>query len=322
MNEHSMKQNQKRPLIILAGPTAVGKTDLSIALAKRIHGQIISADSMQVYKGMDIGTAKITRDEMQGIPHYLIDVLEPTEDFNVVTFQQMAKDAMEKIYAAGDIPILVGGTGFYIQALLYDIDFEENNSDTSIREKYQKIAKEQGADYLHEQLKLVDPRAAEEIHAHNVKRVIRALEFYKQTGRRISEHNEEQREKASPYEYAYYVLNDDRQKLYERIDKRVDLMMESGLVDEVKNLKEHGCTREMVSMQGLGYKEIFAYLEGEYSYEEAVYVMKRDTRHFAKRQLTWFKREQDVIWLDRGQFEDTDSILDAMITRIDTIIDH
>jgi len=322
MNEHSMKQNQKRPLIILAGPTAVGKTDLSIALAKRIHGQIISADSMQVYKGMDIGTAKITRDEMQGVPHYLIDVLDPTEDFNVVIFQQMAKDAMEKIYAAGDIPILVGGTGFYIQALLYDIDFEENNSDTSIREKYQKIAKEQGADYLHEQLKLVDPRAAEEIHAHNVKRVIRALEFYKQTGRRISEHNEEQREKASPYEYAYYVLNDDRQKLYERIDKRVDLMMESGLVDEVKNLKEHGCTREMVSMQGLGYKEIFAYLEGEYSYEEAVYVMKRDTRHFAKRQLTWFKREQDVIWLDRGQFEDTDSILDAMITRIDTIIDH
>jgi len=317
-----MKQNQKRPLIILAGPTAVGKTDLSIALAKRIHGQIISADSMQVYKGMDIGTAKITRDEMQGVPHYLIDVLDPTEDFNVVIFQQMAKDAMEKIYAAGDIPILVGGTGFYIQALLYDIDFEENNSDTSIREKYQKIAKEQGADYLHEQLKLVDPRAAEEIHAHNVKRVIRALEFYKQTGRRISEHNEEQREKASPYEYAYYVLNDDRQKLYERIDKRVDLMMESGLVDEVKNLKEHGCTREMVSMQGLGYKEIFAYLEGEYSYEEAVYVMKRDTRHFAKRQLTWFKREQDVIWLDRGQFEDTDSILDAMITRIDTIIDH
>lgn len=322
MNEHSMKQNQKRPLIILAGPTAVGKTDLSIALAKRIHGQIISADSMQVYKGMDIGTAKITREEMQGVPHYLIDVLDPTEDFNVVTFQKMAKDAMEKIYAAGDIPILVGGTGFYIQALLYDIDFEENNSDTSIREKYQKIAKEQGADYLHEQLKLVDPRAAEEIHAHNVKRVIRALEFYKQTGRRISEHNEEQREKASPYEYAYYVLNDDRQKLYERIDKRVDLMMESGLVDEVKNLKEHGCTREMVSMQGLGYKEIFAYLEGEYSYEEAVYVMKRDTRHFAKRQLTWFKREQDVIWLDRGQFEDTDSILDAMITRIDTIIDH
>ena len=322
MNEHSMKQNQKRPLIILAGPTAVGKTDLSIALAKRIHGQIISAESMQVYKGMDIGTAKITREEMQGVPHYLIDVLEPTEDFNVVTFQKMAKDAMEKIYDAGDIPILVGGTGFYIQALLYDIDFEENDVDTSIREKYQKIAKEQGADYLHEQLKLVDPRAAEEIHAHNVKRVIRALEFYKQTGRRISEHNEEQREKASPYEYAYYVLNDDRQKLYERIDKRVDLMMESGLVDEVKNLKEHGCTREMVSMQGLGYKEIFAYLEGEYSYEEAVYVMKRDTRHFAKRQLTWFKREPDVIWLDRGQFEDTDSILDAMITRIDTIINH
>ena len=322
MNEHSMKQNQKRPLIILAGPTAVGKTDLSIALAKRIHGQIISADSMQVYKGMDIGTAKITSDEMQGVPHYLIDVLDPTEDFNVVTFQRMAKDAMEKIYAAGDIPILVGGTGFYIQALLYDIDFEENDVDTSIREKYQRIVKVQGADYLHEQLRLVDPQAAEEIHAHNVKRVIRALEFYEQTGRRISEHNEEQREKVSPYGYAYFVLNDDRQKLYERIDKRVDLMMESGLIDEVKNLKEHGCTREMVSMQGLGYKEIFAYLEGEYSYEEAVYVLKRDTRHFAKRQLTWFKREPDVIWLDRGGFEDTESILDAMITRIDTIINH
>lgn len=307
----------KYPLIILAGPTAVGKTDLSIALAKRIHGQIISADSMQVYRGMDIGTAKITREEMQGIPHYLIDVLDPTEDFNVVTFQRMAKDALQTIYASGDIPILVGGTGFYIQALLYDIDFAEQDGDTAIREKYQRMVKEQGADYLHEQLRLVDPPAADEIHAHNVKRVIRALEFYEQTGRRISEHNEEQQDKESPYNYYYFVIHDDRQRLYDRIDRRVERMLESGLIDEVQRLRDSGCTREMVSMQGLGYKEVFAYLEGECSYDEMVYILKRDTRHFAKRQLTWFRREREVIWMDWQAYPDQERMLDNIMKRID-----
>lgn len=300
---------EKRPLIILTGPTAVGKTALSIQLAKAIHGQMISADSMQVYRRMDIGTAKIMPEEMQGIPHYLIDVLEPEEDFNVVRFQKMAKEALEKIYEAGDIPIIVGGTGFYIQALLYDIDFEENEEEPSYRRELQKLAEEKGAEFLHEQLKKIDPVSAEAIHVNNVKRVIRALEFYQQTGSCISAHNEEQRQKESPYNFLYFVLNDERSVLYERIDKRIDTMIEQGLVEEVRRLKESGCTRSMVSMQGLGYKEILYYLEGNCTLEEAIYVLKRDTRHFAKRQITWFKRERDVIWLNRTEFQKEEDIL-------------
>lgn len=310
--ENQESKFNKLPLIILTGPTAVGKTALSVQLAKAIHGQMISADSMQVYRHMDIGTAKITPEEMEGIPHYLIDVLEPEEEFNVVRFQEMAKEALTKIYDAGDIPIVVGGTGFYIQALLYDIDFEKNDENTLYRQELQKTADEKGAEYLHEQLRLVDPASADAIHANNVKRVIRALEFFQQTGTRISEHNEEQRQKDSPYNFLYFVLNDDRQTLYERIDKRIDNMIEQGLVEEVQRLKASGCTRELVSMQGLGYKEMLDYLEGNCSLEEAVYILKRDTRHFAKRQITWFKRERDVIWLNRTEFQSEYEILQYM----------
>lgn len=311
---------KQRPLIILTGPTAVGKTALSIELAKRIHGQMISADSMQVYRHMDIGTAKIRPEEMEGIPHYLIDVLEPEEDFHVARFQEMAKAALEQVYAAGSIPILVGGTGFYIQALLYDIEFEreeqEGYEQASYRQKLQALANEHGAEYLHEQLRQVDPASADAIHAHNVKRVIRALEFYHQTGACISAHNEEQRQKKSPYNFLYFVLTDDRNRLYERIDKRIDSMIEQGLVEEVRRLKASGCTKNMVSMQGLGYKEILNYLEGNCTLEEAVYVLKRDTRHFAKRQLTWFRRERDVIWLDRREFPDEEALLYQMLDYI------
>lgn len=309
MNNQPNNKMNKRPLIILTGPTAVGKTALSIKLAKAVNGQMISADSMQVYRHMDIGTAKIKPEEMQGIPHYLIDVLEPEEDFNVVRFQHMAKEALAKIYAEGGIPIVVGGTGFYIQALLYDIDFEENDEDTTYRQELQQLAEAKGAEYLHEMLKQVDPESAQTIHANNVKRVIRALEFHHQTGLPISAHNEEQRQKESPYQFLYFVLNDDRQMLYDRIDKRIDIMLEQGLVDEVKELVASGCKRDMVSMQGLGYKEILNYLEGNCTLEEAVYILKRDTRHFAKRQLTWFKREREVIWLNRPDFQDDDAIL-------------
>lgn len=293
---------EKRPLVILTGPTAVGKTALSIRLAKAIGGEIISADSMQVYRYMDIGSAKIKTEEMEGIRHHLIDVLNPEEEFNVVRFQTLAKQAMEEIHQRGKIPVVAGGTGFYIQALVNDIDFTKNEGDGSYREELSDFAKVNGADTLHERLKEVDPKAAQEIHANNVKRVIRALEFYQQTGKRISEHNEEERKKISPYQYTYFVLNDDRQKLYERIERRVDAMLEEGLVDEVRKLKEMGCNKEMVSMQGLGYKEILAYLNGECTLEEAVYILKRDTRHFAKRQLTWFKREKDVIWVSKPDF--------------------
>ena len=277
-----MNEKKKRPLLILTGPTAVGKTELSIALAKKINGAVISADSMQVYRGMDIGSAKIRPEEMQGVPHYLIDDLKPWDEFHVVRFQQMAKNAMEQIYANGHIPIVVGGTGFYIQALLYDIDFTSTAQDDTYRAELENLVKEKGAAYLHNMLRKVDPKSAEDIHANNVKRVIRALEYYRQTGQKMSEHNEEERRKESPYEFVYFVLNAPREQLYARIDRRVDQMIEEGLVDEVKHLKELGCTKEMVSMQGLGYKEILAYLDGEYPLEEAVRILKRDTRHFAK----------------------------------------
>lgn len=306
--------NQK-PMIILTGPTAVGKSALSVELAKKINGAVISADSMQVYRHMDIGSAKIMPEEMQGITHYMIDELEPDEEFHVVRFTTMAKEYLKEIYAAGKIPIIAGGTGFYIQALLYDIDFTEQQCDEAYRRQLEEQAKEHEAGYLHEMLRKVDPASAEAIHANNVKRVIRALEFYHLSGQKISEHNETERQKQSPYNFAYFVLNDERAKLYERIDKRVDAMIAAGLVNEVQKLKDMGCSREMVSMQGLGYKEILAYLDGEYTLEEAVYIIKRETRHFAKRQLTWFKRERDVIWLDKQTFGyDDAAILTDMIS--------
>ena len=304
----------KQPLIVLTGPTAVGKTSLSISLAKAVNGEIISADSMQVYKKMDIGSAKIRSEEMQGIPHYLVDVLEPEEEFHIVKFQQMAKKAMEDIYSRGKVPILVGGTGFYIQAVTKDIDFTEAQQENDYRKELEALAEEKGGEHLHEMLRKVDPVSADAIHAHNVKRVIRALEFYNQNGSPISAHNEEQKQHESPYNLAYFVLNMPRELLYERIDLRVDQMMKEGLLEEVSRLKEEGCHRGMVSMQGLGYKEILAYLDGEYPLEEAVRVLKRDTRHFAKRQLTWFRREQEVTWVNKDQFSyQEDQILDYML---------
>ncbi|MFR6513162.1 MAG: tRNA (adenosine(37)-N6)-dimethylallyltransferase MiaA [Ruminococcus sp.] len=307
----------KKPLVILTGPTAVGKTKASIGLAKAIGGEIISADSMQVYKQMDIGSAKIKPSEMEGIPHYLVDILEPDEEFHVVLFQQMAKQAIQKIYEKGKIPILVGGTGFYIQAVLYDIDFSENEKDTSYREELEKLAQTKGAEYLHDRLREVDEKSAQDIHANNVKRVIRALEYFHQTGEKISEHNEEQRKKVSPYNFSYFVLNDERAHLYEKINLRVDQMINEGLVREVQSLKEKGYTRDMVSMQGLGYKEILDYLDNKCSLEEAVEIIKRDTRHFAKRQITWFKRESDVTWIDKKEYDyNEERILKAMLQKL------
>ena len=308
----------KRKLIVLTGPTAVGKTKLSIDLAKAVNGEIISADSMQVYKYMDIGSAKIKPEEMCGIKHYLVDCLEPQdpESFNVTRFQQMAKMAMDEIYAKGKVPILVGGTGFYIQSVVYDIDFTDNDADTGYRIMLEQMAEEKGAEFLHDMLKVVDPKAAEDIHCNNTKRVIRALEFFHKTGSPISAHNEAERQKESPYELYYFVLNDDRAKLYHRIDLRVDLMIQEGLVDEVKALLDMGCTREMVSMQGLGYKEIIDYLQGNITLEEAIYIIKRDTRHFAKRQLTWFRRERDVRWINKSDYSSEEEILAEMLEQI------
>ena len=306
----------KKPLIILTGPTAVGKTALAVRLAEKAGGEIISADSMQVYKHMDVGSAKIRPEEMQGIPHHMIDILEPHEEFNVVLFQKLVKACIRDIYERGNIPILTGGTGFYIQSILYDIDFTDNEENTLLRKELEELVSEKGNKFLHEMLKKVDEEAADAIHENNVKRVIRALEFHMLTGKRISEHNEEQREKRSAYDSCYFVLNDHRDLLYDRIDKRVDIMLKDGLIREVEALKNAGYSRDMVSMQGLGYKEILSYLEGDISLERAVYLIKRDTRHFAKRQLTWFRREKDVIWVNKYDFSyDSEAILEFMLTK-------
>lgn len=303
----------KRPLIVLTGPTAVGKTALSIRLAKALDGEIISADSMQVYRGMDIGSAKVTKKEMDGVRHHLIDVLEPEEDFNVAAFQRMAKEALEEIYSRGKLPIVAGGTGFYIQALLYDIDFRDDTGEGPIRKELEKLAVEKGAEYLHSLLQQADPQSADQIHPNNIKRVVRALEYFRQTGEPFSLHNQRERERCSPYHFLYYVICSDRKNLYERIDRRVDAMMADGLLGEVRALKKRGVKRGMTSMQGLGYKEILDYLDGTCSLEEAVYVLKRDTRHFAKRQITWFRREREVRWL---KLEDFGGDLDRVLQKI------
>lgn len=301
-----------KKLIVLTGPTAVGKTDLSIRLAKGVGGEIISADSMQVYRRMNIGTAKIRPEEMDGVRHHLIDILEPEESFNAFLFKEYAKKAADGIWERGNIPIIVGGTGFYIQTLLYDIEFAQSDDD-GIRDELNRLYAEKGAGYMHDMLQEIDPAYAAEVHENNVKKVIRAIEFYRQTGCRMSEHNAVQRERTSPYNFAYFVLSDDRKLLYDRIDRRIDKMLEEGLVDEVKALLSEGLKRDSVSMQGLGYKEIAAYLAGEISLAEAVYILKRDTRHFAKRQLTWFRREKDVEFVELDKLKSRDAAYEYML---------
>ncbi len=311
------KMSENKPLIILTGPTAVGKTKLSLQLAQKIGGEIISADSMQVYQYMDIGTAKLPQNQMQGVRHHLIDICKPWEEFNVVKFAAAAKSAIEDIYSLGKIPVIAGGTGFYIQAVLYDIHFDPTQDDNTYRTELEMLAEEKGLDCLHDMLEQVDHVSAELIHKNNKKRVIRALEYYKQTGKPISDHNLEERQRTSPYDFHYFVLTDHRENLYANIDQRVDEMMADGLVDEVKELMNKGCNLDMVSMQGLGYKEVAEYLQGNITYEEAVYLIKRDTRHFAKRQLTWFKRESEVEWFDKSSYGyDDELILNEMMNRV------
>ena len=333
-------------MIILTGPTAVGKTDLSIKLAKAVNGEIISADSAQVYKGLDIGSAKIEKEEMQGVPHHLIDVYDPDYPFDVTVFQKDAKRIVDEIYSRGHMPIIVGGTGFYIQALLYDISFDGDNkedaSDRSYREKLEKYVEETGdVEKLYDELCEVDPDSAAIIHKNNVRKVIRALEFYHIHKTPISKHNAKEREKESAYDSYYFVLTMNREKLYERINLRVELMKENGLLEEVIRLRENGVTRDMTSMQAIGYKEILEALDmieaqgiapGTEEYNSiidgAFEKIKLNTRHFAKRQLTWFRRERDVIWLDRdifsengklGSEETDDKILEYIINKMNRI---
>ena len=302
-----------KDLIVLTGPTAVGKTSLSIALAKAVDGEIISADSMQVYKYMNIGTAKITEEEKCGIPHFLIDELEPDEEFNVTIFKNKVMGYIKDIKSRGKVPIIVGGTGFYIQSVIYDINFNEYGDDSNVRKKYEAMAETIGKSELHKKLALVDREYADSVSYNNVKKVVRALTFFEMTGEKLSEHNKRERERSSPFDFAYFVLTMDRKKLYERIDKRVDLMFDMGLVEEVKALMAKGYDKSLVSMQGIGYKEVIDYLSGKTSLEECIDIIKRDTRHFAKRQLTWFKREKVVTYIDKDEFDAEDKCLKEML---------
>ena len=297
----------KRPLILIAGPTASGKTKTSVLLAKAIGGEIVSADSMQIYKGMDIGTAKVKPEEMEGVPHYMIDEWEADFPCNVATFKAQVEKHLETIYAKGKIPILVGGTGFYINAILFNTQFDETQSDTTYRLELEKIAKEEGAPMLHHKLEQVDPKGAAAIHPNNVKRVIRALEYYKETGKPISDHNEKERLKrhsnTSPYDYTFFALTMDRALLYSRINKRIDQMLEEGLVEEVKRFYDAGLSEELPSMKAIGYKDFFPYFKGELSLEVCIDKLKQNTRNYAKRQLTWFKHQANPVFIEVDQLD-------------------
>ncbi len=307
---------KKPPLIIVTGPTAVGKTALSVELALRVGGEIISADSMQVYRGMDIGTAKVREEEKKGVPHYLIDILDPDEEFNVTIFKQMAEECIADILSRGKIPIIAGGTGFYIQSVLYDVEFTDFDEEkrAEIKAMLEDTLEQKGIDFMYEKLQEVDPEYAEVIHKNNIRRVLHGLEFNILTGGKLSEHNEEQRERTSPYNFLYCVLNDDRAKVYGRINSRVDDMLREGLADEVRALLAKGYSRDLPSMLGLGYKEMADYLSGDCTCEAAVELIKRDTRHFAKKQLTWFKREKDTMEVNRMKYETVDDMLNLIIS--------
>ena len=288
-------------MIIIEGPTAVGKSDIAVELAKIIGGEIVSADSMQVYRGMDIGTGKIRKEEMSGIPHYMLDVTDPSDDYDISRYAASAKEACMDISARGKYPIICGGTGFYIQAVVKDIDFSKGSPETSYRRELEEYAKEHGNAHLHDMLAKVDPPSARAIHPNNVKKVIRALEYYRMAGERLSDKNERDRRKESPYDVLEFFINENRKVLYEKIEKRIDRMMDEGLVDEVRHLREAGLQKDCVSMQGLGYKEIIEYLDGDVTLDAAVDTLKKRTRHYAKRQVTWFTHQGDPVEIRREE---------------------
>lgn len=311
----------KKKLILIAGPTASGKTKSSVLLAKQIDGEIISCDSMQVYRRMDIGTAKVRPEEMEGIPHYMIDVLEPTEGCNISWFKEQVTRHIEEISNRGKVPILVGGTGFYLNAILFDTQFEETDTDLSYRQSLEKEVRTNGADSLHKRLQEVDPVSAEAIHANNVKRVIRALEYFHQTGVPISKHNEKERKKrealTSPYDYTFFALDMDREVLYDRINRRIDRMMDEGLLEEVKVLYDEGFSEDLTSIKAIGYKEFYPYFRGELTLDACIDKLKQNTRHYAKRQLTWLRHQAKPIFIPVDQYDfDAQKIVDVMKSKI------
>ncbi|MFS0863880.1 tRNA (adenosine(37)-N6)-dimethylallyltransferase MiaA [Fredinandcohnia sp. 179-A 10B2 NHS] len=291
-----MEEKKKEKLIVLIGPTAVGKTQLSIELAKKLNAEIISGDSMQIYRGMDIGTAKITKEEMEGIPHHLIDIKDPHESFSVAEFQTVVRQLISDIHKRGKFPMIVGGTGLYIQSVIYDYQFTDEASDSEYRQQLEEVVSVRGVEPLFEKLKEVDPLSAERIHPNNIRRLIRALEIYHTTGKTMSEYMEAQQEDLI-YDVALIGLTMDRDKLYDRINKRVEIMMKTGLVEEVSSFYQQGL-RDCQSIQAIGYKELYSYLDGDTSLDAAVEQLKQNTRRYAKRQLTWFRNKMDVKWFD------------------------
>lgn len=292
----------KEKLLVLVGPTAVGKTKLSLTLAERYDAEIVSGDSMQVYRGMDIGTAKATPEERARVPHHMIDIHDPDYPFSVAEFQQRAAELIRDINGRGKLPFIVGGTGLYIESVCYGFRFGEGGSDEAFRAEMQAYAETRGAEALHERLREADPEMAEKLHPNDLRRVIRALEVHHLTGERLSEQLKGQK-KQTPYELCIIGLTMDRALLYNRIEKRIDQMIEEGLVDEVRSLLNRGYGKDLVSMQGLGYKEIALFLEGRCTFDEAVELLKRNTRRFAKRQLSWFRHMQDIQWVDVTDME-------------------
>ena len=310
---------KKIPLIILTGPTAVGKTDLSIKLSKSLNAEIISADSMQIYKYMDIGSAKVTKEEMDGVVHYMIDEVTPDVPFSVSEFQMRSEKYIEEINKKGKNVLITGGTGLYLNSLIYNMDFAKSDANNEIREKLEQELAENGIDYMHEKLRGLDEEAANRIHKNNTKRVIRAIEVC-MSGQKMNDFSKDLRYNEK-YKPIIIVLNRDREVLYQRINKRVDIMLENGLLDEVKELLKMGYTKDMISMQGIGYKEMIKYLDGEYTYDEAIEIIKRDSRRYAKRQLTWFKRYQDAKWFDLDKYQDIEILKEDIINHIEKLLE-
>lgn len=298
-----------KPLVVIIGPTAAGKTAVSVQCAQALDGEIVSGDSMQVYRGMDIGTAKITPHEKQNIPHHMIDIINPNEEFSVADFQQRAQSCIDNILTRGKLPILVGGTGLYIQAIVDNLDFTEIEIDWDFRNHLKVLAREKGNAYLHQQLKNVDPQAALKIHPNDLRRMIRALEVFEKTGKPISEFQKASKQIPSPYSPIMIGISMEREVLYDRINERVEKMFEMGLEEEVKKMLRKGYDSSLIAMQGLGYKEVIPYLQGQYDLEEVKRVLKRDTRHFAKRQLTWFKRDERITWFNGLENHVADQII-------------
>lgn len=304
--------NLKDNLLIIVGPTSIGKSTIAVELAKLLNGEVISADSMQIYKHMDIGTAKVTTTEMDGIPHHMVGVVDPDEEFTVSDYKHLVKEHIRRINLEGKLPIVVGGTGLYINSLIYDLNFAEIPPNESLRSSYEEQIEEFGNEYLHNKLALIDPESSEKISVNDKKRIMRALEIYDSTGKTMTEHNKNFRKMNNDYNLSYVALNMDRAKLYDKINNRVDAMVKKGLVQEVNKILDMGYSEELISLQAIGYKEIISHIKDEISLEEAIELVKKKSRNYAKRQLTWFRRDDRIKWIDIEDYQNLSQVIEVI----------